>query len=207
MIHILIRSSSLLTLVGIEKLLAGQKDFAVHTGEFSNSRSRGLERAGEEADVIIWESPGDEEEQAEVVPAGGGAAVVVLADAVSPASVARILSSGAAALLPKSVSADELAAAVRAAAAGLVVLHQEAAAAVAGTVPPRRNDVAEPLTPREREVLAGMAEGRSNKEIAARLNISDHTVKFHVAAIMGKLGASSRTEAVTLAIRNGIVMV
>ncbi len=207
MIRILIRSTSPLTLAGIEKLLAGQRDFVVRAGEFPDGGSRRMETRDEEADVIIRESAGDEEEQAEVPRGGDGGAVVVLADTVTPASVGRILASGAAAVLPKSVSAEELAATVRAAAAGLVVLHQDAAAAVAGTVPLRQNEVAEPLTPREREVLAGMAEGRSNKEIAALLNISDHTVKFHVAAIMGKLGASSRTEAVTLAIRNGILMV
>jgi DNA-binding NarL/FixJ family response regulator len=52
-----------------------------------------------------------------------------------------------------------------------------------------------------------MAEGLSNKEIASHLGISDHTVKFHVAAIMGKLGATSRTEAVMMAVRKGLVMV
>jgi two-component system, NarL family, response regulator YdfI len=67
--------------------------------------------------------------------------------------------------------------------------------------------LAEPLTPREIEVLRWLAEGLGNKEIAARLNISEHTAKFHVASIMGKLGATSRTEAVTLGIRHGLVMI
>jgi two-component system nitrate/nitrite response regulator NarL len=65
----------------------------------------------------------------------------------------------------------------------------------------------EPLTPREIEVLEEMAEGLSNKAIAARLGISDQTVKFHVAAICGKLGAANRTEAVRRAIRRGLVAV
>ena len=56
-------------------------------------------------------------------------------------------------------------------------------------------------------MLSILAEGGSNKEIASRLSISEHTVKFHVASIMGKLGATSRTEAVTLAIRQGLIMV
>jgi two-component system nitrate/nitrite response regulator NarL len=73
----------------------------------------------------------------------------------------------------------------------------------------RGDDVtlAEPLTPREIEVLELLAEGLPNKAIAARLGISDQTVKFHVAAICGKLGAANRTDAVRRAIRRGLVTV
>jgi two-component system, NarL family, response regulator YdfI len=67
-------------------------------------------------------------------------------------------------------------------------------------------DLAEELTPREIKVLQMLANGWANKEIAARLSISEHTVKFHVASIVGKLGAASRTEAVALGIRRGIVL-
>jgi DNA-binding NarL/FixJ family response regulator len=67
-------------------------------------------------------------------------------------------------------------------------------------------ELPEPLTRREREVLQMLAAGLANKEIAARLNISDHTAKFHVAAILGKLGAATRTEAVALGIRRGLVL-
>ena len=65
----------------------------------------------------------------------------------------------------------------------------------------------EPLTPREREVLALVAEGLPNKAIAAALGIGDQTVKFHVAAIIGKLGAANRTDAVRLAVRRGFVVI
>ena len=67
-------------------------------------------------------------------------------------------------------------------------------------------ELAEPLTPRESEVLQMLASGLANKEIAAKLAISEHTVKFHVASILGKLGAGSRTEAVSLGIRRGLVL-
>ena len=67
--------------------------------------------------------------------------------------------------------------------------------------------IAEPLSPREREVLELVAEGLPNKAIAARLGISDQTVKFHVASISGKLGAANRTEAVRLAIRRGLITI
>lgn len=68
-----------------------------------------------------------------------------------------------------------------------------------------QQELVEPLTPRELDVLQRLAEGLSNKGIAARLGISDQTVKFHVAAISGKLGAANRTEAVRLAVRLGLV--
>jgi DNA-binding NarL/FixJ family response regulator len=71
--------------------------------------------------------------------------------------------------------------------------------------PSDRGVLSEPLTPREIEVLGHLVEGLSNKTIAARLGISDQTVKFHVAAICGKLGAANRTDAVRRAIRRGLV--
>ena len=68
-----------------------------------------------------------------------------------------------------------------------------------------REPIEEPLTARELQVLSLLAEGLPNKAIAARLGISDQTVKFHVAAIIGKLGAANRTEAVRLAVRRGLI--
>ncbi len=67
--------------------------------------------------------------------------------------------------------------------------------------------VREPLTARETEVLTMLAEGLGNKRIAARLGISEHTVKFHVASVLGKLSATSRTEAVTIGVRAGLIMI
>jgi DNA-binding NarL/FixJ family response regulator len=70
---------------------------------------------------------------------------------------------------------------------------------------PREDGGVEPLTAREREVLELLAEGLPNKAIAARLGVSDQTVKFHVAAVSGKLGAANRTDAVRRAVRKGLV--
>src|SRR5262249_58606029 len=67
-------------------------------------------------------------------------------------------------------------------------------------------EIVEPLTARELDVLRLLALGLANKQIAVRLKISDHTVKFHVAAILGKLGAASRTEAVAIGIRTGLIL-
>ena len=122
------------------------------------------------------------------------------------------LGAGASAVLPRSADPAEIVAAIRALAAGFVVLERSLLAALldksgAAAEPSNRDADGNPrLTAREVEVLAAMADGASNKEIARRLNISFHTVKFHVAAILDKLEADSRTEAVVKASQLGIVM-
>jgi two-component system, NarL family, response regulator YdfI len=134
---------------------------------------------------------------------------VVLAEPGSSAVSAQALHAGIRAVLPSGLPADQLAAALHAVAAGLVVLHPaevQAAFPVAAPASQPLAELPEPLTRREREVLQMLAAGLANKEIAARLNISDHTAKFHVASILGKLAAATRTEAVALGIRRGLVL-
>jgi two-component system, NarL family, response regulator YdfI len=136
-------------------------------------------------------------------------AVVVLSDHPPLGWAAEALRAGVRAILPSDVSPGHLISALQAAVAGLVVLHPsevESALVPAAPVSHPVAELPESLTRREREVLQMLASGLGNKEIAARLSISDHTVKFHVASILGKLGASSRTEAVSLGIRHGLVL-
>jgi NarL family two-component system response regulator LiaR len=118
--------------------------------------------------------------------------------------VQSALQAGAIGYLLKDVSADELVQAIRAAHAGRSTLSPEAAQALvhAASQPPAPGL---DLTEREREVLALMIEGLNNTQIAARLNVSPSTVKSHVSNILAKLGVASRTEAVTLALRNRII--
>jgi NarL family two-component system response regulator LiaR len=118
--------------------------------------------------------------------------------------VKNALEAGAIGYLLKDVSADELAGAIRAAHAGRVTLSPEAAQALveAANQPPAPGL---DLTEREREVLALMIEGLNNTQIAGRLTISPSTVKSHVSNILSKLGVVSRTEAVSLALRNRII--
>ena len=127
------------------------------------------------------------------------------------------------AALPGVASSGEIIAAVVAVSNGLIALDAETFASVLSASTPAVDDLTgahsyderspsvEPLrdalTPREREVLEMLAEGLSNKEIAWRIKISEHTVKFHIASIFGKLGASTRTEAVMQGIRRGLVMI
>lgn len=118
--------------------------------------------------------------------------------------VKNALEAGAIAYLLKDVSADELARAIRAAHSGRATLSPEAAQALVQTA----NQPPSPgldLTEREREVLALMVEGLNNTQIAGKLTISPSTVKSHVSNILSKFGVASRTEAVTLALRHGLV--
>lgn len=110
------------------------------------------------------------------------------------------------AVLPLNASAAEIVAAIVASAADLTVLTQaQVRRLFRGRQTMEPGVLVEPLTPRELQVLRMLADGIGNKEIASRLGISDHTAKFHVTQILGKLGAGSRTEAVAIGIRRGIV--
>jgi two-component system, NarL family, response regulator YdfI len=135
--------------------------------------------------------------------------VVILTQKTSPVWTSEALHAGARAVLLNEVGAGQLRAALEAAAAGLIVVQPSEASALlpsrAALSSPIR-ELPEPLTPREREVLQLVSAGLGNKEIAGRLSISEHTVKFHIAAILGKLGASTRTEAVSIGIRHGLIL-
>jgi len=113
-------------------------------------------------------------------------------------------------VLPAWASAKEIEIAIEAAAAGLLVLHPDVVEHLATTsgTPSRASSAApgQQLSPRESEILNLLAAGLGNKEIAWRLKISDHTVKFHVTSIFNKLNASSRAEAVAIGVRRGLII-
>jgi NarL family two-component system response regulator YdfI len=137
--------------------------------------------------------------------------LVLLVEDPTSAWVAEALRAGARSVLAHNAPAAEIVAAVEAAAAGLVTLPPEIAAELvsAGRPSTVTRDLAEhaqPLTPRELEVLGMLAEGLANKNIAARLGISEHTVKTHVASILAKLDAYSRAEAVAIGVRRGLIL-
>lgn len=139
-----------------------------------------------------------------------GRSVVALIDDPNSSWTARSLRAGIRAILPRESSAPDILAAIHAAYQGLVLLDPEVAEAF-GNVPRFEGSQAiagipEQLTPREIEVLRLLAEGLGNKEISSRLGVSEHTAKFHISSILAKLGAASRTEAVTLGIRMGLVL-
>jgi NarL family two-component system response regulator LiaR len=130
--------------------------------------------------------------------------VIALTSFKEGAVIKKALEAGAIGYLLKDISADDLVWAIRAAHAGRATLSPEAAQALVETA----NQPPAPgldLTEREREVLTLMIEGLNNTQIAGRLTVSPSTIKSHVSNILSKLGVASRTEAVTLALRNHIV--
>jgi len=134
---------------------------------------------------------------------------VALIDEPSADWAAHALRSGVKAILPRDSGMEEILAAIHAAHAGLVLLDPDVIQDLVSRVPapaaPREVGFDE-LTSREIEVLRMLADGSGNREIASRLGISDHTVKFHISSILDKLGAATRTEAVTMGIRMGIIL-
>ncbi|HMD98260.1 MAG TPA: response regulator transcription factor [Terriglobia bacterium] len=212
MIRVLIKASSAIVKAGLESLLRGNP--ALRLAGDSSGRARETRSATEsppdvllvEAETLADDSVREAMDQA---LAGGPVVVLVRNPALEP--VADALRAGVKAVLPSGLTGPEIIAAIEAAAAGLVVMHGsdiESLLPATNTLSSGGSEtLVEALTPREIEVLRLLAGGLGNKEIASRLEISEHTVKFHVASIMGKLGAGSRTEAVTLGIRHGLILI
>src|SRR5262249_7585323 len=135
-----------------------------------------------------------------------GISIVALIDDPSPSWTARSLRAGLRGILPRDSSGPDICTAIHAANRGLVLLDPEVAEAFGNVPRPESAAIPEQLTPREVEVLRLLAEGLGNKEISFRLGVSEHTAKFHISSILAKLGAASRTEAVTIGIRMGLVL-
>lgn len=140
------------------------------------------------------------------------ALVVLVDDPLRPSYgatwLAAAFANGVHAVLPRDVNADELHAAVQAADHGLLALSPDQYTALGVGARPMRAALSgntETLTPREAEILGMLADGLANKEIAARLRISTHTVKTHVQSLFVKLGADSRAEAVAVGVRRGLI--
>jgi DNA-binding NarL/FixJ family response regulator len=157
------------------------------------------------ADVTLLLASDDHERTLDVLRwlDGDTAAVLLVPPGLDAVSV---LAAGGRGMLSRDADGGVLEAGVRAAASGVVVL--DPAFAEFGRSPGQQTDgpMVEELTSRETEVLQLLAEGLPNKKIAGRLGLSEHTVKFHVDAILGKLGAHPRTEAVTRAARQGLIL-
>jgi NarL family two-component system response regulator YdfI len=212
MIRVLIVASSSISQRGLETLLRASTSLQV-VGVLSDlgQLSENLEEL--QPDVLIAEITGqDRTLPDEILKLSEEApvAIVLLVDDANSERDLDALRNGVRAVLPRNTNPVGIVAAVEAVGAGLSVLLpegvdtllRESTASHRAVSPP----LVEALTPREIEVLGMMVEGWGNKEISTRLGISEHTVKFHVASIMGKLNASSRTEAVTSGIRHGLIM-
>jgi two-component system, NarL family, response regulator YdfI len=210
MIRVLIKASSSTVKAELDALIRSDPSMRVVADSIDKLGSGGRPTVDLEPDVILVELESlDDETAVEVLDGAAGPVPVILLVRSPAAEWSDAFRRGARAVLPSDVTATQIAAAIEAAVAGLCVLHPSELERL--DLSPRVNESPEPfpeaLTLREIEVLRLLADGLANKEIAARLSISEHTVKFHVASIMGKLGAGSRTEAATLGIRRGLVLI
>ena len=142
--------------------------------------------------------------------------VLIVGDNARDQRVVQAIQRGARGYLLRDANADEMAHAIRAAHSGSLVVQKNLARPLLDSLARARaleranpseteTDWVEPLSAREVQVLRSMTRGLANKQIAAELFITEHTVKFHIRAILGKLGATNRTEAVTLALSRGLV--
>jgi two-component system, NarL family, response regulator YdfI len=210
-IRVFIVAASPLSRASLQSLLGARRVEVVGSGP--SLESLWDQPPDVEVDIVLVDASGDHSEEMigslRQSQLSSEAAVVVLSDRFEPGRLAEALRAGVRAILPGDMSPDQIVAGLEAAAAGLIVLHPAEFDAMFPAAEPASSPLAEliePLTPRESEVLQMLASGLANKEIATRLAISEHTVKFHVASILGKLGAASRTEAVTRGIRRGLVL-
>lgn len=200
MTRLLIAAPSAVVRAGLETLVAGDPAVEV-AGSFADLSSVEALRP----DVVLAALPVEEL----APPADGLAPAIVLLSAdAQPAWSLEVLRLGVRAVLPRDASPAEVLAAVEAASTGLAVVDpHDLEALLSASNPIAASAESTVLTPRELEVLRLMAEGAANKNIAWKLGISEHTVKFHVASILAKLNASTRTEAVAIGIRKGMILI
>ncbi|MEV6928563.1 response regulator transcription factor [Dactylosporangium sp. NPDC051485] len=190
---------------GLRTFLDLQDDIEV-VGEAQDSASCVAEARRTDPDVILLDlrMPGGDGVAAlhdlRDLPGFSGR-VLVITSFTEPAAVLPAVRAGAPGYVYKDIDPPALAAAIRAVHAGHVLLHPDVARLLAEAGPPPE---ATHLTAREREVLAEVARGRSNREIARALGLAEKTVKTHVSAILTKLGVQDRTQAALYAVRTGL---
>jgi DNA-binding NarL/FixJ family response regulator len=204
-IRIAVAATSAVRRAGLESIIRSHAEFQL-AGSFGTVASLAPFARSTELDVIVMDSNSIHDLLLEPT---SEAAIVLLTEVSDARSISRLLRSGVRAILSRESEPDDVLSAIFAVYDGLVLLSMptaESLAAVFGDQPLEVEDeLSEEITSRETDVLRMLAEGLVNKDIAARLGISEHTVKFHISSILDKLGASTRTEAVTQGIRRGLI--
>jgi NarL family two-component system response regulator YdfI len=200
-IRVVVAAVSAVRRAGLETIVRSEPD--LHLAGSTGALARlDLLAQNANADVVLID--------ADALPdtlASNPAAIVALTETAGARNISRFLKVGVRAILARESDADDIVAAIFAAYRGQVLLSAKAAqslAAIFGDEPEEAAMVDE-ISAREAEVLRLLAEGLANKDVARRLGISEHTVKFHISSILEKLGAATRTEAVTLGIRRGLI--
>lgn len=197
MISVLIVDDHPVVRQGLRALLEVQDDIMV-VGEAGDGRAAVSLATSLSPDIVLLDLklPGMDGIAVLQPLSAAGLRVLVLTSATDPAAASQAVRAGAAGVVYKDIDPDALVRAIRSVHDGNVLLAPEAAGSLI------RGSAANTLTPREREVLAGIAEGRSNREIARLLRVSEKTVKAHVSSVLAKLGVQDRTQAAVYAVRH-----
>jgi DNA-binding NarL/FixJ family response regulator len=197
MISVLIVDDHPVVRQGLRALLEVQDDIMV-VGEAGDGRAAVSLATSLSPDIVLLDLklPGMDGIAVLQPLSAAGLRVLVLTSATDPAAASQAVRAGAAGVVYKDIDPDALVRAIRSVHDGNVLLAAEAAGSLV------RGSAANTLTPREREVLAGIAEGRSNREIARLLRVSEKTVKAHVSSVLAKLGVQDRTQAAVYAVRH-----
>ena len=208
-LRLLIVAPDPLARAGLTTMLSEQPGTII-IGQTSSSETLPEELDTYRPDIIIWDMGWEPDEYlglvADVIGDEDEAGPAVVALLPDDEQVAGVWSTGVQALLLRDTTTDQLVAAIMAVGQGLTVITAELSRQLLSTPPAPDLDPAQALTTREHEVLQLVAEGLTNRAIAQTLSISEHTVKFHINTIMGKLNAPSRTAAVVRATRLGLIL-
>ena len=204
-LKVLVVSDDPLTRAGLASLLAAQSGCTV-VGQVGGETD--LQAALEvfQPNVLVWDLGWDHSKALDSLSDLSSERLPIVALIPDGTYAADARASGSQGILLRDSDTPSLVAALMAVTHGLLVLDPSLAEAVPPIRDAHPTGAATVLTPREQEVLQLLAEGLPNKSIADRLGITEHTVKFHVNAILGKMGAQSRTEAVTRATRLGLIL-
>jgi DNA-binding NarL/FixJ family response regulator len=212
LIRVLVWAKSAIARAGLEAIVKADERFVIARADRDSRDLLKLVRNGAPHVVLLDGSDtGTSRASSESLQEIDGPAFVVLVENPTRGDLLRTLQDGQKSMLLRESPPGEITAALYAASQGLVVLSPEileilwpSGSEVVGLdeLPP-----GEPLTPRESEILALLADGAANKEIASRLGISEHTAKFHVSSILNKLGATTRTEAVARGYKEGLIVI
>jgi NarL family two-component system response regulator YdfI len=210
MIRVLVIVPSIVVRTGLEALITTDPTISViGTSASLDTVIQPIEPL--QADVILLDWSGQEDESILMSDTSFQAAIVRLVDDLPKGTIAELLRAGVRGVISNEATATEMVGAIAAVAAGLTVLHPDVMETLLPVLPATTRPLPETpiqaLTSREVEVLGMLAEGLGNKTIARRLTISEHTVKFHISSIFSKLNASSRTEAVILGARQGLIFI
>ncbi len=203
-VRVLIIADNPLARLGLAALLAEQQGYSV-VGQIASEASSLADLDFYKPDVLIWDLDWDVRSALERLADLKSSHPPVVALLADDSGAAEAWGAGVQAILRRDADGETLSAALKAVSQGLVVMDSGLAASVAARDRALGTSDIE-LTAREREVLQLLGEGLPNKTIAQRLAVSEHTVKFHVNALMSKLNAQSRTEAVTRAARLGLIV-